>query len=146
MSLTRLHKTLRSLLPVLLALLLLCEAGCGVAPAPSPDPETDPTDPGKPEPDRPETEPDPPLDPEDPVEPVSGNPVLSVTYEYVDGRYVQVHDVGFVAGNTSTVQEAGLFTESSLNVVMDIQAAVSYTSIGVCVWCFTDSTKARSTR
>ena len=125
MFLTRLHKTLRSLLPVLLAFLLLCEAGCGVAPAPSPDPETDPADPGKPESNRPETEPDPPSAPEDPVEPVSGNPVLSVTYEYVDGRYVQVHDVGLIAGNTSTVQEAGLFTESSLILTDSVMSYVS---------------------
>ncbi len=68
-----------------------------------------------------ETETDIEKDPELP----SGTPVLSVTYQYVDGAYVQTYDVGLVEGDTSTVQEAGLYSEGSLVLTDSVMSYVS---------------------
>lgn len=128
-SFSRLFRSVRPLLALLLALLVLCEAGCGTAPVQPHEDETRAPEPSSSDP-RPdssdtETQPDDPQTPDTPSSSGHGNPVLSVSYEYVDGRFEQVYDVGLVAGNTSTVQEAGQFAESSLILTDSVMSYVS---------------------
>lgn len=67
----------------------------------------------------------------------SGSPVLSVAYEYVDGRYVQTSKVGILQGDVTTVQEAGGYSTFSLvltDSVMSYVGTLDATDLPLSSW------------